>query len=378
MNRVQVTLLGILVMSVSGCAAYGPKVGGSYESISKDYMPQMEKLAAEVSEDIIVQYPGKLIYVDATHAEGSFADSLRKFLASRRALAITPPMSDVTVRYAMEEFSSGMGYLNLRFNDGQVKSKTFFLVPHNTYRLVNTDESVFLPAPLPSDYYEKSQVKEQPISDTESERTSALETQKSSAVEQNLEKSTGAVAKALSEASQERDTAHYPTTHTVKKGECAYGIAKKYGVPLKDFMAVNGGRKRCELIMPGQVMLLPDGATVSLPKTQNASRPVVVATTTKPAVSASVITQPAQEKGVVPYWKLVPGSLRNQLQSWAAMAGYQLVWDTDADLDMRSSATFYGDFPQAISQLFDGLHETGHALTATLYQGNNVLEVGDD
>ena len=44
---------------------------------------------------------------------------------------------------------------------------------------------------------------------------------------------------------------------------------------------------------------------------------------------------------------------------------------------MQSRASFRGNFVGAITQLFEGLHAAGFPLTATIYQANNVLEVGN-
>lgn len=80
---------------------------------------------------------------------------------------------------------------------------------------------------------------------------------------------------------------------------------------------------------------------------------------------------------MLPEWQLTQGSLRAQLEAWTKRADYQLVWSADTDLDMQSRASFRGNFIGAITQLFEGLHAAGFPLTATIYQANNVLEVGN-
>lgn len=91
MNKFQAALMGLLAVSISGCVVNSPTVDSSYESYDKGYAPQMTKLASDVASEIVSQYPNKLVFVDATHEEGSFADLLRRSLASRSALAVTPP-----------------------------------------------------------------------------------------------------------------------------------------------------------------------------------------------------------------------------------------------------------------------------------------------
>ena len=364
MNKVQAALIGILAVSISGCAAHGPQIGNSYESLDKNYAPQMAYLATEVSQELALQYPGKLIYVDATHKEGSFAYHLRKALASRNALAITPPMADVSLRYAMEEFASDMGYLNMRFNDGQIKSKTFYLIPKTTYQLAAPVPEI-TEAPKPVSF-DTTSVKETPIS-----ANPIVETEE-------VKPEAPVIAAALKDVAPKTPAQELQkiSSHTVREGDSAASIARQYGIPFKTFCNANGGIEKCELIKPGQVLNFP--YPISVPS----SKPVESASTGHSAPvpvmqPASNLSSLPEEKGIVPAWRLSPGSLRNQLQSWSAKAGYQLVWKTDLDLDMNASATFYGDITEALSQLFDGLHNTGHALTVTIYKGNHVIEVGD-
>ena len=104
---------------------------------------------------------------------------------------------------------------------------------------------------------------------------------------------------------------------------------------------------------------------------------ITLETGKQPAAESSPAVVSSMEQPVEQVWEIAQGSLRSQLGRSTQAAGYQLIWDTDTDLDMQACANFYGDFPAAISQLFAGLHEAGHALTATIYRGNNVLEVGD-
>ncbi len=76
----------------------------------------------------------------------------------------------------------------------------------------------------------------------------------------------------------------------------------------------------------------------------------------------------------LPHWLLNEGSLRLQLQSWAKKAGYQVIWNTSADLEMQASAEFSGTFTSAVAQLFEGLRKEGFPFYVTLYS-NKVLEV---
>ena len=114
-------------------------------------------------------------------------------------------------------------------------------------------------------------------------------------------------------------------------------------------------------------------SAAAAPETPPADAPKIEATPV-PATSSAVtiVAEP-----MLPEWLITPGSLHTQLESWTKQAGYQLVWSTDTDLDMQSRASFRGNFVGAVTQLFEGLHSAGFPLRATIYQANNVLEVGD-
>lgn len=78
-----------------------------------------------------------------------------------------------------------------------------------------------------------------------------------------------------------------------------------------------------------------------------------------------------------PAWSIAPGSLKDQVGSWASRAGYRMVWQADTDLHMAAGATFNGSFAEAVRALFEGLHEAGAPYTAHIFHGNNVLHIGD-
>ena len=93
------------------------------------------------------------------------------------------------------------------------------------------------------------------------------------------------------------------------------------------------------------------------------------------AKTSSTTTAPTPAPN--PVWSIAPGSLKAQVGSWAARAGYRMVWQADTDLHMASGATFKGSFAEAVRALFMGLHETGAPYTAHIFHGNHVLHIGD-
>ena len=118
---------------------------------------------------------------------------------------------------------------------------------------------------------------------------------------------------------------------------------------------------------------------------QKASRTTTSTTPTKPIAASMTATAPtaaaSQTAGTSPNptstWAIAPGSLKRQMEGWAARAGFRVVWQADTDLHMAAGATFAGSFAKAVRDLFEGLHEAGAPYTAHIFHGNNVLHIGD-
>lgn len=77
-------------------------------------------------------------------------------------------------------------------------------------------------------------------------------------------------------------------------------------------------------------------------------------------------------------WQVSPGLLRGQLESWAAVAGYQVVWKVSRDYHMQTTATFNGTFVEALQQLFNGMQKLGNSFKVTVYHGNRVVVVSEE
>lgn len=68
-------------------------------------------------------------------------------------------------------------------------------------------------------------------------------------------------------------------SHTVKSGETAYAISRKYGISFDELCAVNGGKDALSRLSPGQVLKIPSGGSTAVaqsskpaPKTSAAPR----------------------------------------------------------------------------------------------------------
>ncbi|WP_321959259.1 toxin co-regulated pilus biosynthesis Q family protein [Burkholderia cenocepacia] len=67
--------------------------------------------------------------------------------------------------------------------------------------------------------------------------------------------------------------------------------------------------------------------------------------------------------------------IQTQLQSWAARAGWTVVWDVQQDWIVPNAATFTGDFASAAQQVIEALAANGADVRADLYTGNRSMVV---
>lgn len=101
------------------------------------------------------------------------------------------------------------------------------------------------------------------------------------------------------------------------------------------------------------------------------------ATVPAKAVAFSQVPQTVPAKPAEAPWVISPTdvTLRRALVKWAARSGWQLVWDAQVDVPIPVTASFSGDFRNAVKQLFQSLSASDVNLTGLLYSGNRVLRV---
>lgn len=138
---------------------------------------------------------------------------------------------------------------------------------------------------------------------------------------------------------------------------------------------------RLEKPQPGEPVAYTPVA-VSMPAAQPIAEAPVAVSASTPAPSTSSSSMPVAAIEAVPVpkalWEIQKGSmLRGQMEGWAAVAGYSLIWNAQNDYEMRSSATFSGEFIDAVKNFFAALQANGLALRVTIYQGNKVMEVSE-
>lgn len=92
------------------------------------------------------------------------------------------------------------------------------------------------------------------------------------------------------------------------------------------------------------------------------------------ALTVSLTRNPKQPLGR--QWSLVPGGLKRQIELWATLAHYQVVWQAKTDFKVMASATLTGTFPDAVEKVVNGLHDAGSSITVSIYEGNHTIVVG--
>ena len=75
---------------------------------------------------------------------------------------------------------------------------------------------------------------------------------------------------------------------------------------------------------------------------------------------------------------MAEASLRSSLQGWADAAGWTVFWDGPFDYRLRVSASFSGNFEEAIIALVRAVRLSEPGIAVTLYRGNKVVHVRTD
>ncbi|MBR4607711.1 MAG: TcpQ domain-containing protein [Lachnospiraceae bacterium] len=190
-------------------------------------------------------------------------------------------------------------------------------------------------------------------------------------------------------------------TYTVKKATTAGKLADRLGLKRKDFFEWNSFGSHAELA-PGYTVFIskPNAndlysdrsrlpAQTVQPPQQPAqtkspllpAKPAVAQTSVQsaplPKEDMSLTAMPVYESSYQ-QWEVVKGAmLRTTLETWAMLAGWNIIWNASNDFEMSSSATFRGEFLKALQEFFTVLQKNGLGLRISVYRGNNVIEISD-
>ncbi|MBO4301487.1 MAG: toxin co-regulated pilus biosynthesis Q family protein [Desulfovibrio sp.] len=96
--------------------------------------------------------------------------------------------------------------------------------------------------------------------------------------------------------------------------------------------------------------------------------------TPRPSPQKEIMATPTENQ----VWTMTSGLLRSQVERWAQLAGYLLIWKVSRDYYLQSPVEFTGTFQTALTKLFTGMQQRGNALRAIIYKGNNVVLVTEE
>lgn len=84
------------------------------------------------------------------------------------------------------------------------------------------------------------------------------------------------------------------------------------------------------------------------------------------------------EQPISQEWNLQKGLLRAQMEDWATVAGYQIVWKVSRDYHLQSRFNFSGTYIEALKNFFNGMQRMGNSLRVIVYQGNKVVLISEE
>lgn len=84
-----------------------------------------------------------------------------------------------------------------------------------------------------------------------------------------------------------------------------------------------------------------------------------------------------QHVAVTPIWLIDPAdrTLRNALTHWCQRAGWQLIWNVNADYPITAKWGIAGTFEEAINKVLQASQHLELPLLATMHDSNKVIEI---
>ncbi len=387
----KIRTLFLCCLLAGGCVP--ARHGGSFDALGAAHAADARSLAAQTADELSARHAPAHTPLALHRAPGLFGEALEAELRSR-GFALTDSGSPLGVRYTVDLVRNNgdpsLAYVQVSCTDNRFFSFT---------RPLGQPKSE-APKAVAS---ESGRPHERPLPDASRALPVAAAAPRSSVP---LPHSSSATSKIAPVVPPE-------PTHPVRETATAGVIARRNGVPVGAFCRWNRvdadamlekGRP-VYLAEPSARPVVAEPAVLS-EKTPHAplspsvpasplEKPAPVAPTPRPSspLSAPPLVAPvqtaladlsgtlaAESKNVVtsPIWEVGKGRmLRDQMADWAARADYTLVWNAQNDYELRGSATFRGEFIDAVKTFFAALQANGLALRVTIYQGNKVMEVSE-
>ena len=415
MKTLRLFLLAFILLSA--CVMRG---GRSFDGLSAGHANDAQYLAGRVADELRERYAPAQTALSLDPAPGAFGEELERRLR-QDGFAVGP--SGLNVRYKLDvvdgNAAPGLGYVQVSCSDGQIFSVSHPLGapapiteppstrpvpeehPIESRPLPETPPAPApLPAPAPASVAASAPAKETPAASTP-------------------EKKAEAPASAATPAAQASPAPLEPVTVgkglfvPVKSRAKASVVARRNNIPVADFCRWNEVKPNTMLTAGTMVFLVephrPDPSPsvpvaaappaspalqkptpeqtsprLSLPASPPEPSPMPAAAPAAPAVPAAyAVEEPLPLAEPVDFtpeqqWEIQKGRLlRSQMEGWAAIAGYSLIWNAQHDYEMRSNAMFTGSFLDAVRAFYAALQANGLALRVTIYEGNKVMEVSE-
>ena len=381
---------GCVAMQRSGTAA-------SFDGLSAAHAADARALAEVAAEQLAERHAPAHTALALDRANGAFGESLEKALRLK-GFAIVPQGyggSSLGVSYrlgALEGSGPAVGFAQVTTTDGKVFAVSRLL-----------DDAGQATAPT----YTEPPAKTSPPRELESRPLP--------------ENPAPPVSRPTADPAPAK-VKRYPVRETAT----ASVIARRSGVDVDDFCRWNGVGKRATLpkgtlvylseppagtIVAGPDVPVPSGVTREQDRKKPGETSVATAFPTK-AQTSYALTPPAPAAHVAPVtpaapvapvtsvtpvaapvppevdmppvsspsfpWEIQKGmALRSQMEGWATVAGYHLIWESPNDYMMESQAVFHGTYLDAVKKFFAALAANGHALRVTVYEGNRTVVVSD-
>ena len=391
----------LLVAGVaSGCVATRNS-GASLDGLSAAHAADARALAEISADQLAERHAPARTALALARADGAFGEAFEKALRLK-GFAIVPPGyggSSLGVRYhlgALEGSGPAVGYAQISMSDGRVFSVSRMLGEESPPAYTEPPAK-----PAPSRELESRPLPESPAP------------VKPAPAKAEAQKQEDSPAPAVTPAAK-----RYP----VRKTATAAAVARRSGVNVDDFCKWNGVGKLATLpkgtlvylseppagtIVAGPDVPVPPKAAEVQQEERLAKKSVPAASTlptktqispalTPPAVPVATaapvapMTQPLVTTTALPEaelppisapgfpWEIQKGmSLREQMEGWATVAGYHLIWESANDYMMESRAMFHGTYIEAVRNFFAALAANGHALRVTVYEGNKTVVVSE-
>ncbi|MCI7568958.1 MAG: TcpQ domain-containing protein [Desulfovibrio sp.] len=386
----------------SGCVATH-RSGMSLDGLSAAHAADARALAEVSADQLAERHAPAQTALALSRADGAFGEAFEKALRLKGFAVVAPDYggSSLGVSYrlgSLEGSGPAVGYAQISMSDGKIFSVSRMLGSEEESSPTYTEPPA---APVPSRELESRPLPESPAPVNP------------------------APARAETPAPKTAPAADTPATvkrYPVRKTATAAVVARRSGVNVDDFCKWNGVGKLA-MLPKGTLVYLsepPAGTIVAGPdvpvppkaaevqqaehqakqsvpvvaptpptKTQISpalTPPAVPAATAVPSVSTTqpLVATPLPEADLPPIsspsfpWEIQKGvALQKQMEGWATVAGYHLVWESPSDYMMESRAMFHGTYIEAVRNLFAALAANGHALRVTVYEGNKTVVISE-